>query len=64
MAKFDSKELLKRVKGRERPEKANVTFRFDTDIMAAFKAACKKQSVTPTSMLEEFMATFSKDMKT
>lgn len=63
MAKVDSKELLKRVKDKEKPDRANVTFRFNTKLMDAFKAICEKQDVTPTSVLEEFMESFTKDMK-
>jgi hypothetical protein len=63
MAKVDSKELLKRVKSREKPERANATFRFHSKLMADFKEVCNKQKVTPTAVLEEFMASFVKDMK-
>lgn len=63
MAKVDSKELLKRVKEKEKPDRANVTFRFSTKLMDDFKSVCKKQGVTPTAILEEFMKSFVKDIK-
>lgn len=63
MAKIDSKELVKRIKTKEKPERANVTFRLDSALMAAFKKACENQKVTPTSVIEELMASFIKDLK-
>ena len=63
MAKTDSKELLKKVRDKEKPDRANFTFRFNTKLMEAFKAVCAKQDVTPTAVLEEFMESFTKDMK-
>ncbi len=63
MAKIDSKELVKRIKTKEKPERANVTFRLDSTLMSAFKKACENQKVTPTSVLEELMASFVKDLK-
>lgn len=60
---MDSKELLKRVKTKEKPERANVTFRLNTKLMEAFKTVCEKQAVTPTSVLEELMESFMKDLK-
>jgi hypothetical protein len=63
MSKVDSKELLKRVKDRKKPDRANVTFRLKTNLMGAFRAVCGKQGVTPTAVLEEFMASFTKDLK-
>lgn len=63
MSKVDSKELIKRIKSKEKPERANVTFRLNTQLMEAFKAVCDKQGVTPTSVLEELMESFTKDLK-
>lgn len=63
MGKVDSKELLKRVKSKDKPERANVTFRLDTKLMEHFKKVCSGQDVTPTAVIEEFMASFVKDMK-
>jgi hypothetical protein len=63
MAKVDSKELLKRVKSKEKPERANATFRFNSKLMEQFKAVCDKQGVTPTAVLEEFMESFISDLK-
>lgn len=63
MAKIDPKELLRRVKDKARPDRANVTFRLNTKLMDAFKEACERQKVTPTAVLEEFMESFVKDIK-
>lgn len=63
MAKIDSKELLKRVRDKGKPDRTNFTFRFNTMLMEAFKDVCKKQKVTPTAILEEFMESFIEDMK-
>lgn len=62
MAKIDSKELVKRIKTKEKPERANVTFRLNTALMDDFKAACKAQDVTPTAVIEEYMTAFVVDM--
>jgi len=62
MSKVDSKELLKRVKTKEKPERANVTFRLNTRLMDDFKRVCEAQAVTPTAVFEEFMATFVTDL--
>ena len=63
MSKIDSKELLKRVKEKNRPARNNVTFRLNSKLMKGFKLLCKKDGVTPTSVLEEFMESFIKDIK-
>lgn len=62
MSKVDSKELLKRVKNKGKPERANFTFRFNTELMDGFKKVCESQAVTPTAVLEEFMTTFVADI--
>lgn len=62
MAKIDSKELVKRIKTKEKPERANVTFRLNMALMEAFKKACKEQAVTPTAVIEEYMTAFVADM--
>jgi len=63
MNKIDPKALLKRVKDKEKPERANVTFRLNKALMEAFKEACEDQEVTPTAVIEEFMASFIKNLK-
>lgn len=63
MTKIEPKELLKRVKSKGKPERANVTFRLNTEIMDAFRTTCEKQDVTPTAVLEEFMESFVKSIK-
>lgn len=62
MAKIDSKDILKRVKLKDKPERANVTFRLNTKLMEDFKKVCEDQAVTPTAVLEEFMTTFVADI--
>lgn len=63
MAKIDSKDLLKKVREKEKPDRTNFTFRFNAKLMESFKSVCTKQNVTPTAVLEEFMESFTKDMK-
>ncbi|MBX2996330.1 MAG: hypothetical protein KF681_16005 [Bdellovibrionaceae bacterium] len=58
MSKIEAKEILKRIRSKEKPEKANVTFRLSTNLMDNFKKACAKQGVTPTAVLEEMIQSF------
>ncbi len=62
MAKVDSEKLVDRVKQKNKPERANYTFRLNTALMDNFKEVCEDQEVTPTSVLEEFMESFTKDL--
>lgn len=63
MTKINPKELLKRVKSKSRPERANVTFRLNTKVMERFKAECAKQGAVPTAIVEEFMIAFVDELK-
>lgn len=58
--KVNKKELVKAAKENERPERSNFTFRLNTGLMEAFKAACKKEGVTTTAVIEEFLRGFTK----
>jgi hypothetical protein len=55
MVKRDVKGILRRVRAKVKPEKVNYTFRFDKELMEDFRKSCKKQGVTATATLEEFM---------
>lgn len=56
MPRIDSKAVVRRAK--EKPKKGNYTFRFDNALMEKFKAACEKEQVKMTGVLEELMAAF------
>jgi hypothetical protein len=58
--KFDRKAILKAAKAKNRPDKANYTFRFNSELMKTFKEHCEKEGVTATSVLEEFLREFTK----
>lgn len=62
MPKIDSKEILESAKKKDRPERANYTFRFNKAVIDDFKKVCEEQSVTQTAVLEEFMARFAADI--
>lgn len=62
MPKIESREVLRRVKSKGKPERANVTFRMPIELMEEFKKACSKQGVTPTAVLEELILSFLQDL--
>lgn len=57
--KFDKKALVAAAKDKELPKKTVASFRFTKIIYDNFRIACKKEKVSRSAILEEFMRTFA-----
>ncbi len=61
MAKASSKEILAKVKNRQKEEtKENITFRIKGELLNRFRERCEKEDVSMTSIIEELMSEFLK----
>lgn len=54
---IDVKDIVEKLK-KEKGERANVTFRISVAVAEKFKQACKKQGLSNSDVIEEFMRRF------
>ena len=55
MRKPSPRKIIKAAKAAQADRKVNLTFRVTKSILERFRAKCKSEDVTLTSVIEEFM---------